>query len=85
MGTVCNTGSDPNWLATTGAGYRLIADLATRTLLAVDAQSQSGHPLSPHYSDQLALWNAGEYNVLPLDRGDLSPVVVERLSLLPAD
>src|SRR4030095_7515591 len=51
MPTVCNTGSDPTWLATTGAGYRLIADLATNCLLAVDAQSQSGHPGSPHYSD----------------------------------
>ena len=33
MTTVCNTGSDPDWLATTGAGYRLIADLATNQLL----------------------------------------------------
>jgi penicillin amidase len=82
MTTVCNTGGDPNWLATTGAGYRLIADLATSSLLAVDAQSQSGHPGSPHYSDQLAAWSAGEYHVLPLDRGDLPALVVETLRLL---
>jgi penicillin amidase len=49
MTTVCNTGSDPSWLATSGAGYRLIADLGTNCLLAVDAQSQSGHPGSAHY------------------------------------
>ena len=70
MTTVCNTGSDANWLATSGAGYRLIADLATNHLLAVDAQSQSGHPGSPHYSDQLAAWSSGKYHLLPLDRDD---------------
>jgi penicillin amidase len=84
MTTVCNTGSDPDWLATTGAGYRLIADLATNRLLAVDAQSQSGHPGSPHYSDQLAGWNAGEYHVLPLNHADASELVVERLRLCPS-
>lgn len=83
MNTVCNTGSDPDWLSTTGAGYRLIANLATSCLLAVDAQSQSGHPGSPHYSDQLADWNAGEYHVLPLNRDDLSELVVDRLQLCP--
>jgi penicillin G amidase len=81
MTTVCNTGSDPNWLATSGAGYRLIADLATNCLLAVDAQSQSGHPGSPHYSDQLAAWNAGEYHVLPLHPDEVSALVVEKLRL----
>jgi penicillin amidase len=85
MTTVCNTGSDPIWLATTGAGYRLIADLATNSLLAVDAQSQSGHPGSPHYSDQLSGWISGDYHTLPLDHGDVSAVVVERLRLCPAE
>jgi penicillin amidase len=84
MTTVCNTGGDPQWLATTGAGYRLIADLATSDLLAVDAQSQSGHPGSPHYSDQFAGWLAGEYHVLPLARDEVSKVVVEILRLDPA-
>jgi penicillin amidase len=84
MMTVCNTGSDPNWLATTGAGYRLIADLATSDLLAIDAQSQSGQPGSEHYSDQLAVWSAGQYHVVPLQRQDLSKIVVEKLRLCPA-
>ena len=83
MATVCNTGSDPDWRATTGAGYRLIADLATQELLAIDAQSQSGVPASPHYSDQLAAWTAGEYHVLPLAREELAKIVVERLTLTP--
>jgi penicillin G amidase len=81
MTTVCNTGNDPNWQATSGAGYRLIADLATNCLLAVDAQSQSGHPGSLHYSDQLAAWSGGEYHVLPLNRDDVSQLIVEKLQL----
>lgn len=83
MVTVCNTGSDPNWLATTGAGYRLIADLSTSSLLAVDAQSQSGQPGTPHYSDQLPAWNSGEYHVLPLNRTEAAAIVVEKLQLCP--
>jgi penicillin amidase len=81
--TVCSTGSGPSFEARNGAGYRLIADLATEppTLYAVDAQSQSGHPGSPHYADQLALWCAGRFHALKLDRvvGDGS----EPFSLLP--
>ncbi len=83
MITVCNTGSGPDWLATSGAGYRLIADLATNCLLAVDAQSQSGHPGSPHYSDQFPAWNSGEYHVLPLDRAEVTALAVQRLRLCP--
>lgn len=85
MVTVCNTGSDPNWLATTGAGYRLIADLSTSSLLAVDAQSQSGQPGTPHYSDQLTAWNSGEYHVLPLNRSEVAEIVVEKLQLCPVE
>ena len=44
MTTVCNTGDGPEWLATTGASYRLIADLGSDGLWAVDAQSQSVDP-----------------------------------------
>ena len=75
--------ADADWLATSGAGYRLIADLATQDLLAIDAQSQSGQPGTPHYSDQLPAWNAGEYHVLPLNREKVAEVAVERLMLTP--
>jgi penicillin amidase len=81
MITVCNTGSGPDWQATSGAGYRLIADLSTRCLLAVDAQSQSGQPGSPHYSDQFAAWHSGDYHVLPLDRAAVSEIAVQRLRI----
>lgn len=43
-----------------GAGLRLVADLADGdSLLAVIGTGQSGHPLSRHWGDQLALWAAG--------------------------
>jgi penicillin amidase len=82
--TVCNTGpGGPRYEAKMGAGYRLIADLATSDLLAIDGQSQSGAPGTPHFSDQLPAWSAGEYHTLPLDREEVSKVVVERLTLNP--
>jgi penicillin amidase len=69
--TVCNATPGPTFEARAGAGYRLIADLASAppALWAVDAQSASGHPGSPHYRDQLADWLAGRYHLLRLDGG----------------
>jgi penicillin amidase len=84
MTTVCNTGEGPEWLATTGATYRLIADLGSDGLWAVDAQSQSGSPGTRHYADQLHAWSAGEYHNLPLDRAKASLIAVERLVLRPS-
>lgn len=83
MITVCNTGSGPNWIANSGAGYRLIADLSTDCLLAVDCESHSGQPGTPHYSDQLDAWTNGEYHSLPLNRAAVSPIVAQRLQLCP--
>ena len=67
--TVCNTGSDVSGLATIGAGYRMVADLADPrgALHAVDAGSESGNPGSPHYADQLPDWLHGRYHTLYLD------------------
>ena len=53
-----------------GAGLRFIADMDEPILSnAVIAGGQSGHPFSPHYSDQLETWLDGEYYevVLPRD------------------
>jgi penicillin amidase len=85
MGTVCNTGSGGDWTALSGAGYRLIADFAVPSpkLLAVDGQSQSGHPGSPHYSDQFDDWNSGRYHEIPLLREAASAAAVTTLRLLP--
>jgi penicillin amidase len=68
FGTVCNTGSGARMEVRTGSTYRLIADLAGPVLLAVDAESQSGQPGSPHYADQLQSWLAGQYKQLRLER-----------------
>lgn len=66
--TVCNTGLGPDYSAPTGAGYRLIADLADPEggLWAIDAGSESGHPGSPHYDDQIGEWLTSQYHYVPL-------------------
>jgi penicillin amidase len=65
---VCNTGLAADFTAPAGCGYRLIADLAScpPELWAVDGQSQSGNPGSPHYRDQLDDWLTGRYHCLSL-------------------
>jgi len=85
MTTVCNTGCAPDFTATTGAGYRLIADLSLSPprLQAVDVQSQSGHPGSPHYRDQLPDWLAGRYHDIPLDRQEAIRHTEMELRLMP--
>jgi penicillin amidase len=66
--TVCNTGYDPNYLASMGANYRLIVDLASNppALWAVDAAGASGDPGSAHYCDQRREWLAGRYHEIAL-------------------
>ncbi|MBY0527225.1 MAG: penicillin acylase family protein [Gemmataceae bacterium] len=83
--TVCNTGLGRRFEANAGANYRLIADLSTSPpgLWAVDSQSQSGHPGSPHYADQLPEWLHGRYHYLPLDGAEASAAAVSRLTLEP--
>ena len=68
--TVCNTGLAPDYSAPSGAGYRMIADLSDPHggLWAIDAGSESGHPGSPHYDDQLNEWITARYHYLPLKR-----------------
>ncbi len=81
--TVFNTGVGANYGTGLGPTYRLIADFSTAPpgLWAVDSQSQSGHPGSPHYSDQLPTWQNGKLHFLPLDRGEAGRAVVTRLTL----
>jgi penicillin amidase len=84
--TVCNTGYDPNYMASIGANYRLIADLSASPpgLWAIDAAGASGDPGSPHYCDQLPEWLAGRHHYLPLDRAAVEREAVDRLTLDPA-
>jgi penicillin amidase len=83
--TVCNTASGSRYEARSGAGYRLIADLgaAPPALWAVDGQSQSGHPGSPHYADQLPEWLERRYHVLPLDPTEASRTAKNKMTLEP--
>ena len=55
-----------------GAGYRGIYDLAdpSRSRFVI-ATGQSGHPLSPHYADQLPLWRRGEAIRLDIPEAEL--------------
>lgn len=82
--TVCNTGFGGAWEARSGAGYRLIADFSQKpTLHAVDGQSQSGHPGSPHYRDQISTWIAGEYHEIPMDAAEAKRLATTSLVLMP--
>ena len=85
--TVCNTGSDTNYVAATGANYRLVAELddGPPTLWSVDAAGQSGNPGSPHYCDQLPMWLTGSLRRLPLDRERVEASATSRLLLTPID
>ncbi len=67
--TVCNTGSAASYLSRSGAGYRMVVDLAESPprLWAIDAAGESGAPGSAHYCDQLNDWIGGRYHELPLD------------------
>lgn len=63
------------WL---GAGYRMVADLADPRagLWWVEIGGASGHPGSPHYDDQLAMWAAGEGQYTPLEGEDETDTVI---------
>ncbi len=66
--SVNNSLYDPGRLfeAISGVSYRLFANLAGETR-SINASGQSGHPGSPHYVDQVPLWQQGEYHPLNLD------------------
>jgi penicillin amidase len=85
--TVCNTGQSPDFTAPSGAGYRLIVDLADPDagLWAIDAGSESGHPGSPHYDDQLPEWRAARYHYVALNREGTPPSAESILLIHPAD
>jgi penicillin amidase len=83
--TVCNTGQGLNYTAPIGAGYRMIADFSDPRggFWAVDAGSQSGHPGSPHYDDQLTDWLTAGYRYLPLQLNDLPRTEDRTLTIRP--
>ena len=50
----------------TGVSFRMLIDLAGE-MKTINSGGQSGHPGSPHYDDQLSLWQAGEYHALNVE------------------
>jgi penicillin amidase len=44
---------------------------------------QSGHPFSPFYFDQNALWRTGQYRRQPFSRNAVSAAAQHRLLLVP--
>jgi len=69
-GVTVNSGTpDANFAAWLGAGYRMVVDLADSSggMWSVESGSQSGHPGSPHYGDQLPTWGQGEYYYIGLN------------------
>lgn len=66
------------------ASYRQILDVgAWDRSLGVNTTGQSGHPHSPHYFDQNALWRQGDYHPLPFTRGAVDAATVSILELVP--
>jgi penicillin amidase len=66
--SIASSTPDANYAAWLGASYRMVADLADPRcgILAVDVAGESGHPGSPHYDDQIAIWGAGDSHYLSL-------------------
>jgi len=71
--------------AASGAGYRMVVDLGESPPRAwtVTAESQSAHPGSAHWTDQLEDFVSGRYHPVPLDPSEVDASAVARLVLLP--
>ena len=83
-GTTVNATSGTGFTQTSGASYREIFDLSNwDASLAVNTPGQSGQPLSPHYSDLLPLWDAGQYFPLAYSREAVEKVTTDELLLRP--
>ena len=65
-------------------GYREILDLSpVNDNRFLDAVGQSGHPLSPHYSDALPLWAAGRQRKMRMERSAVETGAIGHLQLVP--
>jgi penicillin amidase len=52
--------------------------------LGVFPPGQSGHPASPHFGDQLAMWAEGRHHPLPFSRGAVVAAAASTLRMVPA-
>ena len=70
---------------TAGPSMRMVVDLADLDSSTwVDLTGTSGHPASPHYSDQLAAWAAGRQFPWPFTAAATQADAVSRLTLQPS-
>jgi penicillin amidase len=84
--TPMNTKHDEKFQQIHGATYRHVFDLSDWDRgMATSAPGQSGQPGSPHYSDLLPLWAAGQYFPLAYSRSKVEEVAQHRLLLTPND
>jgi penicillin amidase len=44
---------------------------------------QSGHPMSPHFADQMTMWLEGAYHAMPWARPEVEKAAHFRLVLRP--
>ena len=76
----------PPGLVQVAASYRQIYDVGVwDSAQAVLATGQSGHPLSEHYDDQIAMWREGQYHRMPWDRDEVEKQTAFRSDLRPTE
>jgi penicillin amidase len=68
------------------ASYRQIYDVgAWDAAKSVITSGQSGHPMSPHYADQITMWREGVYHAMPWSREAVRGAARNQIELLPDD
>jgi penicillin amidase len=74
----------PLGLVQVTASYRQIYDVGVwDAAKCVTTSGQSGHPMSPHYADQITMWREGVYHVMPWSREAVRTAARNRIELLP--
>ncbi|KAE8763420.1 penicillin acylase family protein, partial [Georgenia thermotolerans] len=76
----------PDFSVTAGPSMRMVVDLADRDASTwVAGPGNSGHPGSPHYTDQLRAWARGETFPWAFSRDAVEQAGTETLTLEPAE
>ena len=74
----------PLGLVQIAAAYRQIYDVgAWDEARTVTPLGQSGHPMSPHFADQMTMWLEGAYHAMPWSRAEVERAAQYRLTLQP--
>jgi penicillin G amidase len=74
----------PPGLVQVVATYRQIYEVGSwDRAQTVNSVGQSGHPLSPHYDDQIVLWREGVYHAMPWSEEAVRQATAYRLTLRP--